>query len=69
MKKRVYKKKVKQMSDDELNEHVGYCENKRKIPILFSEFDRRFSSESDNEDSFSLDEYFEYYANKYILNQ
>lgn len=49
MKKRVYKKKVKQMSDDELNEHVGYCENKRKIPILFNEFDKRFNYEEENE--------------------
>ena len=42
MKKRLFKKSVKKMSDSELNEHVAYCENKRKIQILYAEFDRRF---------------------------
>lgn len=43
MKKRVFKKKVKLMNDDELNEYVAYCENKIKQHILHKEFNKRFS--------------------------
>lgn len=61
MKKRLFKKKVKTMSDEELNEHVAYCESKRKDRILMKEFDKRFEIEYDD-DSFSIDEYFENFA-------
>lgn len=68
MKKRQFKKKAKVMSDVELNEHVAYCENKSKQQILYKEFDKRFKADYDA-GSLSQDEYFIYFAEKYILNQ
>lgn len=44
MKKRLLKKKIKTMSDSELNEHVAYCDNKRMRKLLEKEFDKRFEN-------------------------
>ncbi|MBN8200507.1 hypothetical protein [Bacillus sp. NTK034] len=41
MKKRLLKKTVANMSNNELFEHVAYCENKRLRKITEREFDKR----------------------------
>jgi hypothetical protein len=42
LKRRLVKKFVKNLSDNELFEHVAYTENKRFRRILEKEFDARF---------------------------
>lgn len=42
MKKRLFKKAVKKMSNTKLYEHVANCENEMKNQTLHNEFDKRF---------------------------
>ncbi|WBX81306.1 hypothetical protein PD280_06185 [Virgibacillus salarius] len=48
MKKRHLKKVVKNMSDNELYEHVAYCEGRRTRDIVEKEFDKRFKDVMEN---------------------
>jgi hypothetical protein len=42
LRKRLMKKTVTKMSNNELFEHVAYCDNKRLRRFIEKEFDKRF---------------------------
>lgn len=58
MNKRLWKKRIKTMSDKELNEHVAYCENKRFRTLFEKEFDQRYEVEANAKDGYELENIF-----------